>query len=412
MSFFDKEKDMQDWASGLLDQNDGLIEVITNAETAADDPIGDYYSSRISASIKKSLESLQLHDVVFENENISITQKESLKPDFVLYAPETESIVVVELKNIKGPSREAGTELGAYTSEIRSAIPFISDGDIVHVIVSPVWPTLLLHYIRHQIIWQQKNVICLEPVKDGTDEIVLKALTVSDIYEDTTGIRISENHLGAYQLCFYDYSVANNAESEQHHLLDHFNTALRVMAITGDRMNSHGFAFLWRDSLSTSVAPYSITVANFAPFQSLERFLHLKDAELPEIIERYMRVVQENGPTGHSSKTMWEIIDSGKALLDMVCMPTVEGYHPWKKHKRMMNRGLGRADYISFVGWGLFGEMQLKKLKESYNQGEINIAITDPHMGWSVIDELIDENYEHIDLTHLEWDHEDTKSEE
>ena len=403
---------MQDWASSLLDQNDGLIEVITNAETAADDPIDDYYSSRISASIRKSLESLKLHEVVFGDENISITQKESLKPDFVLYAPETESIIVVELKNISGPSREAGTELGAYTSEIRSAIPFISDGDIVHVIVSPVWPTLLLHYVRHQIFWQRKNVICLEPEKNDSDEIVLKALTVSDIYEDTACIQISEKHLGAYQLCFYDYSVKDNTQSEQHNLLDHFNTALGAMAITGDRLNSHGFAFLWKDMSSTSAAPYSITIANFAPFQSIERFLHLKDTELPKVVERYMRLVQENSPSGHSSKTMWEIIDSGKELLDMVCQSSVEGYHPWKTHKNFMTNGLGRADFISFAGWGLFGEMQIKKLKEAYKSGEVNKPITDPTLGWSVINELIDENYEHIDLTHLDWNNEETKSEE
>ena len=131
--------------------------------------------------------------------------------------------------------------------------------------------------------------------------------------------------------------------------------------------------------------------------------MHIKNAELPDVVERYMRLVQENSPSGHSSKTMWEIIDSGKALLDMVCMPSVEGYHPWKVHKRLMYQGPARADFISFCGWGLFGEMHTQHLKESYEKGDINIAVTDPKLGWSVINELIDENYEHIDLTHLEW---------
>jgi len=103
----------------------------------------------IVASYSRCLASLSITKVISEDQNISISGRESLKPDFVLFAPETESIVIVELKNISGPTRQAGTELGAYSGEIRTAMPHLSDADIVHVLISPVWPTLLCHYVFH-----------------------------------------------------------------------------------------------------------------------------------------------------------------------------------------------------------------------------------------------------------------------
>src|SRR5689334_14728819 len=65
------------------------------------------------------------------------------------------------------PSRQAGTEAGAYAGELRSHLPFLSDGDVVNVLISSVWPTLLRHYVAHEILWIGRKVLCLEPVEVG-----------------------------------------------------------------------------------------------------------------------------------------------------------------------------------------------------------------------------------------------------
>lgn len=60
------------------------------------------------------------------------------------------------------------------------------------------------------------------------------------------------------------------------------------MATTGEKMNTHGFAFL---RSGTCLSPYFITLVNAAPFKSIERILHSNDIEsyndLPLIEKKY-----------------------------------------------------------------------------------------------------------------------------
>lgn len=174
MSLFGSESEMQQWLSGALSANDGIGDLLTsdsrelsqlNATTDAE--------IAVVASYSRCLESLWFNEVISEDRNISISSGDSLRPDFLLFAPETDGFVFVELKNISGPTREAGTELGAYSGEMRTALPFISDAELTHVIISPVWPTLLCHYVFHEIFWHGRNVACLQPVENTPGQIAL-----------------------------------------------------------------------------------------------------------------------------------------------------------------------------------------------------------------------------------------------
>ena len=73
------------------------------------------------------LESLYETVLVTEEENISLFTKEQLKPDFLLFDPGFEKFVIVELKNAKNATRQAGTELGAYANAIKNHFPMIAD---------------------------------------------------------------------------------------------------------------------------------------------------------------------------------------------------------------------------------------------------------------------------------------------
>jgi hypothetical protein len=60
-----------------------------------------------------------------------------------------------------------------------------------------------------------------------------------------------------------------------------------------------------------------------------------------------------------------------------------------------------RAKHIAFIGWGMFGEAYLEKLKETYRQGNESCSSTDPELGREVISEIVDENYEFFDVSNI-----------
>lgn len=393
---FNKESDMQDWLSEELQENDGVCDLVENEEEFENFAPSNISEEKVYQSFKYCIKSLKLNTVITEDENISLKHGDSLKPDFLLYAPETESIVIVELKNIGGPSRQAGTELSAYASEIKTYVPFISDGDIVSVIISPVWPTLLRHYIFHEIFWLQRNILCLEPISvDG--EVKLKILDVKKVVEDNVSLKLSDRHLGGYQLCLYDNNLYHDKTNRTRldPYIKQMETALSAIATKGYSQKNHGFAFLWKDNWELSLAPYSITILNFAPFQSIERLFHDENYEVNAITEKFIDLIIESDPLGHG-ESLIDITKAGIDFLKGFCNPAMEGFTTWDDLKRIMEQ---RCDLKAFKCWGIFDELYTRKLKEEYTNGNLNISNTDPDLGLKMLDELIDPSYEFIDLS-------------
>ncbi len=389
---------MQIWLSEALDNCYGLADLIIDIPNFDDDTVSSFAASRITESFKICIDSLHITRKISENENISIRLGEILKPDLILYAPETQSVVIIELKNIAGPTRQAGTELGGYSAEIRTIIPLIADGDIVHVLISTNWPTLLRHFVNHQIFWKRENLLCLQPILDINGEIRLRILEVAELIDDSGAFRISPKHLGGYQICLYDQDLYshNPDRNRLDKYVGQFNSALNSMTITGNRLNSHGFAFLSRDLFPASLSPYFITVVNIAPFQFVERFLHLDDNDLPDIAMRFIHIVQEYQPEGHGN-TLSMITDACTDILESVCSPYPEGFLPWGNLRELMS---GRTQHLSFTGWGLFGEAALDKLKKAYNSGDFTCSLSNPKLGMDVISEIINDDYDFISLSY------------
>lgn len=122
---------MQEWFSEKLFQEEALSSLVINYEDIAKRSCDDDMSvvfQKITECFKYCLKSFNNNEIITENKNISINVKDRLAPDFVVYAPETQSIVIIELKNIKDPTREARTELGAYAAEMKTFLPFLSEG--------------------------------------------------------------------------------------------------------------------------------------------------------------------------------------------------------------------------------------------------------------------------------------------
>jgi hypothetical protein len=404
LALFASEAAMQAWLKNSLIDSHGLADLIIDVDSLKSFSASSLAENKILKSFRTCLASLYLNEVISENENISIDPTDILKPDFVLYAPETESVVIIELKNIAGPTRQTGTELAAYSCEIQSSIPFISDGDIVNVVISAEWPTLLRHYVFHQIFWQGKNVLCLAPFEvDGN--VRLKILGIKDLSQDAVSFKISEKHIGGYQICLHDNELytAKADRTRLDKFLEQMKTALHAMAIRGSSQNNHGFAFLWKDHWDISLAPYSITLLNFAPFQSIERFLHLDNFELPEMVKRFMNISKEFSPIGHGN-SLDEIRSYGCQFLNNICSPRPEDFTYWYDLRESM---LSNSELIAFEAWGMFGEIFSEKLAAEYSQGNLTCSATSPQIGLKVIEELIDSKYKFVDLAYIDYEPED-----
>lgn len=399
-SIFKNEREMQDWLCDCLNNIYGLSELIINLDDFTNFNPETAIEEKIKDSFIYCIDSLHITHLVTEDENISLDEKESLNPDFLLYAPETDSVVFVELKNQKNATREAGTELSAYISEVKSQLPFLSEGEIVRVIISPEWPVLLRHYVINEIFWLGRKVICLEPFDyNGTTQ--LRIIDIHSLTKDNIELKFCNQHFGGYHICMYDYNVYDKNRFDKY--LEQMRTALAIMANKGESQLSHGFAFLWKDT-GSSLTPYIITLLNVASFNLIERAFHDENYYPPEITRKFIEIIKEYNPEGHG-KSLDEISKSGEKYLRVFCSPRSEVFSTWDDLKDAIDR---RANpLIAFSSWGIIRELYEKKLINSYLEGKIDTKIDDPSLGLELVNELIDPDYEFIDLAHCYIDDEE-----
>ncbi len=397
MGIFSSEREMQAWLSKQLKASEGLNQLIANIKEIEDLLSSDYVERRILDSYHECISALDLTHIFSENENISLKSGEILSPDFLLYSLEAQRMVIVELKNLKGPSREAGTELSAYSAELKSYIPFIAEGDIIHVIISSEWTTLLKHYAINEILWGQKNLLCLQPI-NFKGSIKLQILSPSELNQQGIPKKLSYKQIGGYQICLYDPLAYSNSQTDFSPLIHQMKTAIEAIASYASARRSHGFAMLWKD-VGNKLAPYSIAIMNVAPFQSIERFFHEEGFKPNEITERFIKIIAEFYPMGHSA-TLDAASRIGKEYLSPICSPRQEGYFTWDLHLTEMKN---RAMPISFRGWGIFNDLISNLVKEEYKKGNSEARYDDPKIGLTAIDKLIDPNYQFIELSNYFW---------
>ncbi len=255
--------------------------------------------------------------------------------------------------------------------------------------------------LKPALMWHRRSIICLRPVVEG-DAARLEILLPHELTADLAGHLISEQHVAGYQICLYDdelYSELHD-RSRLDSCIDQFRAAMSTLATSGNRLCSNGFAFLWKDRWSESLAPYSITVLHLAPFSSLERFLHT-EKDLPPVVQRLIQLVASEDPSG-TGDSLWKVAASGMRLLESVCSPRCEGYSDWRSHRSILDQ---RADNIAFVGWGIFGDALCEQLLFEYQSGNTNVSATDPALGMSVVERLVTRDYNYIDIGLLDfWD--------
>lgn len=410
MKLFENEGKMQEWLEGEIAAQESLSGLIDEIATDCAGPTSRA-RKKIDEAYRYCIDSLHILEVLATDEDIALAKKDRLKPDILAYAPETQSIVIIELKNISGPTREAGTELSAYCAEINNYLPFISDADVVNVIVSNEWPTLLRRHVVQDILWRGRKLLCLRPYKVGS-EIRLQTVSPADLGCAEVDLKLATQHMGGFQLWLYDDELYSK-EPDRTRLdqyLPQMRSAMSAMAAKGNLAGNHGFAFLWKDDWDLSLAPYSVTILNVAAFNRLDRFLiDLPEGEnLSDMQERFLRLVTEHSPEGHG-RSLNELTSEAERFLEGFCSPRSEGFTTWPALLDVMD---GRAEYVSFAAWGFWGERHLDLLQEKYAAGQ-NPLFDSPELGFELVAKVLDPNVPYVDLAYInsgddedDWDEE------
>ncbi|VVO78554.1 hypothetical protein PS903_01642 [Pseudomonas fluorescens] len=389
---FESEAEMQSWMRRELEVVDGLSELLDDAEL----PEGESEEEKIVLkSYKVCLGALNYNVLISENENISLQKGEVLRPDFLMYSSESEAIVIVELKNISAPTRQAGTELSAYSAEVRAYLPMLAESDVINVLVSTEWPTLLRHYVFNEIVWHQKNLICLKPVEvDG--DIKLAIVAPSELIAGGVSLSLNEHHLGGFHLCLYDMGLYGGGPKERlDKHLEQMLTALKYIGAKGTEQRNNGFAFLWKNHREISLAPYMITIVNVAPFQTIERLVQAVGVTEGSILSRIVDICIEYSPAGHGESICAQM-DSAIEFLNSFCSAQPEGFLQWPELKDLM---LEESELVAFQSWGVFEKLFFDNLKKEYESGNISVASTDAMLGIKTLEEIIDLRHDFFDLS-------------
>lgn len=383
---FINELAMQLWLENELSNVDGIADLISNIDDLENFIPINKYEKIVKNSFDHCIKHLYITTILSADKNISIDQTESLRPDLILYGEEYESLIIVELKNISQPTRQAGTELSAYSCELRSYMPFLSEADLVHIIIAVDYPTLLRHYIFHDIYWSGKKILCLMPWQNIDGTLSLSIVNIRELLN--INLTLPYSNIVGYQLCLYDNSLYTN--DPKPYLFDHYvgqmQIAMAAMAQEGERLNSHGFAFLWKDKFcypnGNILAPYSISIFNLAPFKSIS---HQNFLQQTDFLKKIEKVIVDSDPSGHSD-TISLITNRAISFLNNFSNPLPEGFLDYEYLAPMM---LSRAEpIISFVSWGVFGEIYYEMMENAIKSG-IAVTHNDPKVGLQVVNSVL-----------------------
>ncbi|QZY81889.1 hypothetical protein K7H21_09765 [Klebsiella sp. CTHL.F3a] len=370
---FKSESEMQMWLSSELNKAEGLASLII--------PFSDeeysYVDKKISDSYNYCLKTLSNTKIVCENQDISQFSDEILRPDFLLYSVDYEAWIIIEIKNIPNPTRQAGTELGAYTNALKTYFPNMSDGDVINVVISNDWPTLIKNYIFNEIFWLNRSILCLRPVKheSGIKLECIRPAILTKAYSDR---KLSPKDFSGYQFCIYGKDIYSGGEvSDIEKNIEQIKSSFQRMVNKASRLHSHGFAFLWRDFRKYSLAAYSITIVDINPFKNNLYYTCNEKGIAAEL----QHIIWEYESTGNTY-SLWEIINDADFYLREISSTWPEAPSNWITLREFI---VEDAEIMEFKCWGRISELYENELANEYNKGRFDLKFTDPGFGFYFI---------------------------
>ncbi|WP_286082230.1 hypothetical protein [Parablautia intestinalis] len=174
--------------------------------------------------------------------NISLEDEQQLYPDLLLYNKSKGKYIIGELKRSKETERQAITELLGYELEIKNHLPLSANSDILMILISFDYSTLLQHSIE-SLILDSKPVMCLVPVIED-DEFQYFDIFVPDCWTNTNYPFLDEK---AFQGTTYSVYNLSDQEEEKSIVdsLDMSLTAIEYVKGKCEKYKLHGFSLIW-----------------------------------------------------------------------------------------------------------------------------------------------------------------------
>jgi len=366
-----RERDLQAWIVDLvksdtlsdhIDGADAIERIVVAGRDQTKLPIftiDRFTRERYAESADIALSSLTLLEYITGDKDISRTSGEELRPDVVAYNPEQETIVVFELKKSSQTGRQALTELLAYEHELQNHVPLLGRTNIVFVLISSEWSTLMDHAITGAITWAGKTCIGLE-VHDSAAGRRLR-VRVRDSWEPLLSYNLPRGSLSTATLCLYsnaenartagEEEEGTSAERAADTTLRELETALELIARDGERAGLHGFAILCDSAFS--YCPWMILVGVLNPYAFLSHSLETAASRTDTDVFKFFADPTRGYLETSLDSSIGRVVERADRYLSESFNPVLEGFLDWSTARTQI-RSLGFPIRMEF--WGVLGE--------------------------------------------------------
>lgn len=392
------EKEIQKWLENNYGKLSNIIknsEVISNIENEEEGI--PYYSldflieKKILKSAKYVFDNLYLVDLVVADKNISIQKGEQLYPDLLLFNPETNTFIIVEIKRSILAEREAITELLAYEHELQNLFPFMSKLEVCFVLIAADFKPLLEHSIYSLALWQNRKIL---PLKiDGLESNNWDDWNLSIHIPDSWSLlslgnfishQISTVNFVLYDKDAYNHNI-NIKEKEDN--IEILYRGLELIIKEGEKHNSNGFVLLSRLTHSP-LANWNITIGVINPYSFLELL------EYESKIKDYLK--DNYDIFSLQTKCTTDLVVNAKKYLKVFYNPEFETFSTWETCRRELEN-ISMPIKIDFFGEidNIINDFVLNEKVRKYYYPELNQNNIDwkvPLVGLNLLDNLFADN--------------------
>jgi hypothetical protein len=307
----------------------------------------DHLSRRASVRAAATvLDNLSLLEIISVNKSISLTTGEILRPDILCFNPETRAFVVFEVKRDKLTERQAVTELAGYEQELRNALPFIGGCEVNFVVVSTHWDQLLDHAVANYNTWSAKHCLALKVEADARPFSL--TCHIPQAWQIRGGVGLPDDALQTIDLCLYEEGDEEASSEVPQQLF----TAMEAIARSGDRLGSHGFALLWRDSGNIGNGRWAITLCGIDPIAMHTWCSKTGIATRPSALTQYVEKHALETPMQVPSNVYRSAKEAFQLMGDRY-RPTFENSMSWGQKLETIRH---RSKPVYFEFWGALGD--------------------------------------------------------
>jgi hypothetical protein len=326
----------------------GILENPSNPNVIPTPSVDHLIRRRIAHAARQVLDSLIDLQVISVDRNIS-GQGGTLRPDVLAFDRTRRRLVCFEFKRASGAAREALTELLAYEQEIRNNLPFTSEDNVVFVIMSTTWSTLLEHAVGGAIVFGNRRVLCLEIDASAGAENLTWRLRLPRAWSLLGG----DFPRNAFVATTALLTPADTFSDESSQLVVPIQ-GLELVARELERSHAHGFALLWKDGADDAPpGRCGLTFVGINPYvfhvQATKHGLTNRASALTAFLGANASFFGETWEPDEVRSTVRRLEDfAGSRFAVTVCAP-----RPWSELREELRR---RAEPAYVESWGIVGE--------------------------------------------------------